>query len=62
MEVKTYSPSLILALNDQILPYSVLKMIPGVYIPPEGKPDRDPLLSPLKATDDVKLLLRDFGE
>ena len=56
MEVKTYSPSLILALNDQILPYSVLKMIPGVYIPPEGKPDRDPLLSPLKATEDVKFL------
>jgi len=53
MEVKTYSPSLILALNDQILPYSVLKMIPGVYIPPEGKPDKDPLLSPLKATDDL---------
>lgn len=53
MEVKTYSPSLVLALNDQILPYSVLKMIPGVYIPPEGKPEKDPLLSPLKATDDL---------
>ncbi len=53
MEVNTYSPSLLLSLHDQILPYSVLKLIPGVYIPPEGKPDKDPFLSPLKASDQV---------
>jgi len=54
MEVKTYSPSLLLSLSDQILPYSVLKMIPGVYIPPEGQPDKDPFLSPLKTDKQVE--------
>jgi len=53
MEVKAYSPSLLLSLSDQILPYSVLKLIPGVYIPPEGQPDKDPFLSPLHTENEV---------
>jgi len=57
MEVNTYSPSLLLSLHDQILPYSVLKLIPGVYIPPEGQPDKDPFLSPLKASDQLLEML-----
>jgi len=41
-------------LNDQIIPHTVLKLIPDIYIPPNGKPDQDPFLSPLYADEEVK--------
>ena len=53
MEEYTYTPSLLLALDSQIIPYSILQLILHVYIPPGGQPAKDPLLSPAHASDEV---------
>lgn len=57
MDLNSFTPSYLIALHDQILPHSVLKLIPGAYIPEGGKPKEDPLLSPLYASDEVNLRL-----
>ena len=56
VDVKAFTPSFLIALNDKILPHSVLKMIPTVYLPEGADPKKDPLISPLYASDEVILL------
>jgi len=48
-----YSPSFLLAIEDQILPYSVLKLCIKAYIPEEFKPDFDPFISPVLASNEL---------
>ncbi len=46
-------PSYLLALDDQLLPYNLLKLCLKAYVPEDFKPDVDPLLSPVTADDEI---------
>eukprot|EP00347_Sterkiella_histriomuscorum_P013953 403362725 len=48
-----FSPSILLALDDPILPFPFLKMCLESYIGPDPHLSRNPYLSPMKANDDV---------
>jgi len=50
---KCFSPSLLLSIDDQIVPYSLLKFCADSYIPPDSKPDSNPYLSPVCASDEI---------
>mmetsp|Transcript_12581 Transcript_12581/g.10793 ORF Transcript_12581/g.10793 Transcript_12581/m.10793 type:complete len:149 (+) Transcript_12581:1487-1933(+) len=52
LESKEFTPSYLLAINDQIIPYSLLKICLNAYIPKDTDPIADFLLSPLKAPDE----------
>lgn len=53
VDLNAFTPSYLIALHDHILPHSVLKLIPGAYIPEGGRPKEDPLLSPIYASDEL---------
>ena len=52
-----FTPSILLALDDPILPFPFLKMCLGSYIGSDEGIAQNPYLSPLKASDEV---LRQF--
>ncbi len=54
LNTKVFSPSLLLALDDQIVPYTFLKMCLESYLlDSNSKPDMDPFISPAVASDEV---------
>lgn len=55
--MKGFSPSLLLAIDDQMVPYSILRLCMQAYLPKEAKPSQDPFISPVYASDDVKYSL-----
>ena len=55
LEPKAYTPSLMLALEDQLVPYSLLRMCLEAYVPPEADPSNDPLLSPIYLSNEVRI-------
>lgn len=52
---------MILAIDDQMVPYSILKLCMEVYVPKEARADKDPLLSPVYASDEVHFLEKKGG-
>ena len=52
---KTYSPSYLVAIDDQLLPYSVLKLCIQAYVPEIYKAEMDPFISPVFAPDEILL-------
>jgi hormone-sensitive lipase len=48
-----FVPSYFVAIDDVILPYNVLKLCLKAYIPEEFKPEWDPFLSPIMASDEL---------
>jgi len=57
LEPRAYSPSLMLALEDQLVPYSLLRLCLQAYIPNGADPTRDPLLSPIHLSNEVEINL-----
>ena len=54
LNTKIFSPSLMLALDDQIVPYTFLKMCLESYLSdPRSRPELDPFISPAVASDEV---------
>jgi len=53
LEPRAYSPSLMLALEDQLVPYSLLRLCLQAYIPNGADPTRDPLLSPIHLSNEL---------
>jgi len=53
LSTKKFSPSLLLALDDQMIPYSLLKLCMQSYIAKGFNCDIDPFLSPLMASDEL---------
>jgi len=53
LEPKAYSPSLMLALEDQLVPYSLLRLCLQAYVPNGADPAKDPLLSPVLLSNDL---------
>eukprot|EP00743_Colponemidia_sp_Colp-15_P006203 GILK01006672.1.p1 GENE.GILK01006672.1~~GILK01006672.1.p1 ORF type:complete len:819 (-),score=180.26 GILK01006672.1:33-2489(-) len=50
---KAFSPSLLLALDDPIVPYTFLECCLAAYLGPNADPTTDPYLSPAIAPDDI---------
>jgi hormone-sensitive lipase len=51
---KCFSPSLLMALDDQIVPFTFLKMCLKLYLSDERcKPEADPFISPILASPEV---------
>jgi hormone-sensitive lipase len=48
-----FVPSYFVAIDDVILPYNVLKLCIKAYIPEDFKPEWDPFLSPIMASDEL---------
>jgi len=42
-----------LALDDQLVPYSLLKLCIQAYVPSDADPTLDPLISPVLLADEV---------
>lgn len=56
LSVKCFSPSLLIALDDQIVPFTFLKMCLKLYLSdPKCKPEVDPFISPILASEEVIL-------
>jgi len=53
LKTDTYSPSLLNALNDDIIPSSFLELCQNSYLPNEKYATMDPLVSPILASDEV---------
>jgi len=53
LHIQRVFPSYLLALEDQLLPYNLLKLCLKAYVPDDLKPDIDPLLSPVAADDEI---------
>jgi len=68
LNLKYFTPSLLLALDDQILPHAFLKMCLDSYVPEALglKPESDPFISPTYACDEVnfhsKILLHKIAQ
>jgi hormone-sensitive lipase len=57
LDQTSFTPSLLLAINDQIVPYSFLKMCLQLYMKDgECDPQNDPYLSPILIPEAVKYL------
>lgn len=56
LSTKCFSPSLLFALDDQIVPFTFLKMCLKLYLSDERcQPEIDPFISPILASDEVFL-------
>ena len=54
LDPSSFTPSLLLAINDQIVPYSFLKMCLQLYMKDEEcNPKKDPYLSPILLSEEV---------
>ena len=53
LEVKAFSPSLMYALEDQLIPYTLLKLCIQAYVPGNSNPALDPLLCPIHLSEEV---------
>ena len=53
LNYNNYTPSLLTALDDMILPHTFLKICLSSYIKSGNSPESDPLLSPIVAGDDI---------
>jgi len=53
LEAKAFSPSLMFALEDQLIPYTLLKLCISSYVPGNANPALDPLLSPTHLSEDL---------
>jgi len=53
LEVKAFSPSLMYALEDQLIPYTLLKLCISSYVPGNSNPALDPLLSPIHLSEEL---------
>jgi hormone-sensitive lipase len=52
LQTNTYSPSLLKALNDEVVPYSFLELCLNSYLPHEKYASMDPLVSPILASEE----------
>jgi len=50
---RAFTPSILLSLDDQIIPYSMLKLCFNAYTPKEANPEENPYLSPIIAPDHI---------
>jgi hormone-sensitive lipase len=50
---KSFTPSLLLSIDDQIVPYSLLKFCADAYIPEGAQPEKNPYLSPVYVNDEL---------
>ena len=55
--MKAFSPSLMHALEDQLIPYTLLKLCIQSYVPGNADPALDPLLSPIHLSEEVQMKL-----
>lgn len=53
LDPRVFTPSLLLALDDQLVPYSLLRLCVEAYVPSEVDPSLDPLLSPINLADEI---------
>lgn len=53
LSMNSFIPSILLALDDPILPYPFLKMCLESYIGERWDPDTQPLISPAVASEDI---------
>lgn len=54
LSTKYFSPSLLLAINDQIVPYTFLKMCAELYLSNDQCfPESDPYISPILCSNSV---------
>lgn len=54
LDPKHFTPSYLLALDEPILNYTFLKLCVVSYIPEGADPEKDPFLSPILASPEVK--------
>jgi len=52
LRAETYSPSLLKALNDEVIPYSFLELCQNAYLPDKKYATMDPLVSPILASEE----------
>lgn len=52
LRTDTYSPSLLKALNDEIIPYTFLELCQSSYLPDAKYATMDPLVSPILASEE----------
>mmetsp|Transcript_31274 Transcript_31274/g.28435 ORF Transcript_31274/g.28435 Transcript_31274/m.28435 type:complete len:153 (+) Transcript_31274:1222-1680(+) len=57
LEIDRFTPSFLQAIEDQLLPYSVLKLCLKAYVPDGASTSKDCFISPLRAPDDFLKLL-----
>jgi hormone-sensitive lipase len=57
LSTQKFTPSLLHAINDQILPYSLLKLCVAAYVPAGCDPEKDPFLSPMLCSEEFVNLL-----
>jgi len=50
---RRFNPSIMLAIDDLIVPYSFLKLCLEAYIPEGAFPEKDPFLSPILASEEL---------
>jgi len=50
---KIFTPSLLLAIDDQIVPYSLLKFCINSYVPETENAETNPFISPIAASDEL---------
>ena len=55
LDLNSFTPSYILAIDDQITPYSLLRLCGKAYVPEGSDPQKDIFISPLHASDEVAL-------
>ncbi|CAD8043445.1 unnamed protein product [Paramecium primaurelia] len=53
LDIKQFTPSFLVSLDDSLLHHTVLKLCLQSYIEKEFNPNLDPMLSPSKASDDI---------
>ncbi len=53
LNYNNYTPSLLTSLNDMILPHTFLKICLSAYLNENLKPETDPLISPIQASDEI---------
>lgn len=55
LDLKQYTPSILLTLQDEIIPYTILKICINSYIQNQDWDAKsDPFLSPLNASEEVR--------
>ncbi|CAD8120853.1 unnamed protein product [Paramecium sonneborni] len=53
LDIKQFTPSLLISLNDPLLHHTVLKLCISSYVPQQFDAKLDPLISPSIASDDI---------